>query len=71
MTEEKKYNGWKNQATWNMNLKLNNDEPSYNQLMYLAKKFPEPMALRQAIIEHFGYEEHVDYQEIAEATLEE
>ena len=54
-------------ATRNYYLEIRN----HKQLVYLVRKFPEPFALRQAIIEYFGYKSGIDYQEIAEATLDE
>jgi len=62
---------WTNQATCDANLEIRNDETSCGQLMYLLKKFPEVFALRQAMIETFGYKSGVDYQQLAEIALEE
>jgi hypothetical protein len=35
------YNGWKNYATWNVMLWLNNDEPSYRAMQDFARTTPD------------------------------
>jgi len=42
---DKKYNGWENWETWNVNLWLNNDEGSYKR----SKECKTPKALQEMV----------------------
>jgi hypothetical protein len=41
MTEEKEYEGWKNYATWNVSLWINNDYALYQGAVEFMKANPE------------------------------
>jgi len=47
MTQENGYNGWKNHATWNVALWINNDEGLYN----FVKEMPDYKTFRETMRE--------------------
>ena len=46
-----KYEGWTNYETWNVNLWLSNDEPTYKYCVMLSKTYSDPIELANLLKE--------------------
>ena len=46
-----KYSGWTNYETWNVNLWLSNDEPTYKYCVMLSKTYSNPIELANLLEE--------------------
>lgn len=62
--EREKMNGWKNYATWNVALWINNEEPLYKQMLDYIQTTENPTY--KGLIQYLGFEssqtpDHVNY----------